>query len=536
MNDLTFDAIPIGTVFSVDAEKRVIRGLAVPYGVEGVKNGQRFMFSKGTVDTSDPGSVKLWVNHDKNTACGVAFELDDTDEGLAVAFKVARGAEGDKALSMAEDGVWDRFSIGPREGTKFSLRDGIQHAVRVVLGEISLTPVPVFVGARVQSVSFDATQEGNTIMENETVEATGPVDFSALSDAIAKGFEGLQFPQREVVPAGGPLEVNEPSPYRFDGTQGAHSFSEDLRSYNSDSEARERLEQFMEDAFEQFAVTTGNTSSLSPTQNRPDLYVPNLTFTRPLWNLVTTGGLTDKTPFTIPKFSAAAGLVGAHTEGVEPTPGSFSATSQTVAPGAVSGKVEINREVWDQGGSPQADQIIWGEMLNGYFEAIESKIAAMLNGLSLTEINLAGAVDEALVDAIQNIFVDLQFVRGGNRYTALALDGLLFKAMVNASDTSGRKLLPVLNPSNAQGSTSGGFSQVAIGSQTGAAAWALGATNASNSYLFVPSSVYCWASAPKKFVFEYQVKSVDMAVWGYTASAVTRDTDVKRIDYTTADV
>jgi hypothetical protein len=220
---------------------------------------------------------------------------------------------------------------------------------------------------------------------------------------------------------------------------------------------------------------------------------------------------------------------------VEPTPGSFTATSQTITPSAVSGKVEITREVWDQGGSPQADQIIWGEMLNGYFEALEVKVAAMLNALSLTEINLGSAVNGALVDAISNVFVDLQFVRGGNRYTALALDGLLFKALINAADTAGRKLLPVLNPANAQGQTTGNFSTVNIGAQAGAAVWALGSVNSSNSYLFVPSSVYGWASAPKRFVFEYRVSAIDLAIWGYSGAACTRDTDVKRIDYTTLD-
>ena len=178
-------------------------------------------------------------------------------------------------------------------------------------------------------------------------------------------------------------------------------------------------------------------------------------------------------------------------------------------------------------------------MLNGYYEALEAKIATTLNALSLTEINLAGATNQTLVTSVQNIFVDLQFVRGGNRYTAFALDAPLFKALVGAADSNGRNLLPVLGPSNADGTTSGNFSEIAVGSQRGVASWALNvgaATNASNSYLFVPSSVWAWASAPKRFTFEYQVKSIDMAVWGYSATAVLRDTDVKRIDYTTADV
>jgi hypothetical protein len=74
--------------------------------------------------------------------------------------------------------------------------------------------------------------------------------------------------------------------------------------------------------------------------------------------------------------------------------------------------------------------------------------------------------------------------------------------------------------------------------QTFVPAWALNGAvaNAQNSYMFVKSSVWQWISAPKRFTFEYQTKSIDMAVWGYTAGAVLRNSDVARIDYSTADV
>jgi len=532
---LRLDA-PGATAFEVDREKRTIRGLAVPYGVAARSKGRLWQFSKGTLRYTDVSRVKLWIQHDQDRAVGVATALDDRDDGLYPTFRIARGPEGDHALTLAEDGVLDGFSIGLGQGGRFSTKDGINHAIEAPLMEISLTPAPSFDDARVHAVAASADQ-GETSMDDETTQTieTPDVapDFSALTDAITQGFQNLQFPQRETVAAGGQAQVTESLPYRFDGVPGEHSFSDDLRgSASGNAEAQQRLDAFMDEVF---AVSTGNVATLNPTQNRPELYVPNLEFTRPLFGLVSTGVITDKTPFTVPKFSSASGLVGDHTEGTEPTPGEFSATNQTVTPSPISGKIEINREVWDQGGSPQADTIIWREMLNGYYEALEAKIAALLNGLTLTEINLASAVDEALVDAVQNIFVDLQYVRGGNRYSALALDGMLFKALVNASDSSGRKLLPVLAPQNAQGETAGNFAQVQIGSQAGRAAWALGATNASNSYLFVPSSVWMWASAPKRFTFEYQVKSVDMAIWGYQASAVLRDSDVKRIDYTAAD-
>lgn len=537
----TMEVVPAGTVFAVDVEKRTIRGLAVPFGVEATKGGRRFTFSKGTVRPygADLQSVKLWIGHDKNTATGVLFEAQDTDEGYAVALRVARGAEGDRALQMAEDGVWDGLSIGPSEGAKFRVaQDGVFHAVDIPIHEISLTPAPVFGGARVSSVTFDI--EENQMTDNTTepvVEAPG-LDFSALTDAleqgIQKGFAALENPQqRETVSASEALEVTEALPYRFDGVAGEFSLIEDMRAaQNGDAVAKQRFETFVEEAF---AVTTTNTGSLNPTKNRPELYVPNLTYSTPLWDLVSTGSIDDRTPFTVPKFSSASGLVGVHTEGVEPTPGAFAATSQTVTPTALSGKIEINREVLDQGGSPQADGIIWGEMLNGWFEAREARIATLLATTSTSELNLGGATDDALVDALTGYFAGLQFVRGGNRFTALAVDGQLFPALVSAKDSAGRALLPVLGPANAQGQTSGGFDRVQIGNQTAVAAWALGSTVASKSYSFVPSSVYAWSSAPKKFTFEYQVKSVDMAIWGYAAGAILRDSDVKPIDYTTAD-
>lgn len=522
---LTLDAPPAADEFSVDTDKRVIRGLAVPYGKVGVSNGQKFQFSKGSLKFADPKRVKLWVQHDKNQAIGFATTLDDRDDGLYAEFQVARGTEGDRILQLAEDGVLDGLSIGLGRGGRFQARDGVQFAVDVPLMEISLTPAPSFDDARTgtftgeEGVKFDV---GNLATE--------------IRKAMFQGFADLGSPQgRETVAAGGgaQFEVEEELPYRFDGTPGEHSLIEDMRAaQQGDSEARQRFETFVEQAF---AVTTTNTGSLNPTKNRPELYVPNTTYATPLWDSVSTGTIDDRTPFTVPKFSSASGLVGEHTEGVEPTPGAFAATSQTVTPGALSGKIEINREVLDQGGSPQADGIIWAEMLNAWFEAREARIATLLATVGTAELNLAGATDAALVSALTGYFAGLQFVRGGNRFTRFVADGQLFPALVNAKDDAGRNLLPVVGPSNAQGTTDAGFDRVQLGNQSIRAAWALGSSVASKSYCFVPSSVYAWASAPKRFTFEYQVKSIDMAIWGYAAGAVLRDSDVKPIDYTTAD-
>ncbi len=561
----TMDAtdIPGGTVFSVDVEKRTIRGRAVPYGVVGVKAGRKFQFSKGTVHPREGMRVKLWALHEKAHASGVVTQWDDTDDGLDVEFQVAKTPEGDRALNMADQGVWDGLSIGPSEGAEYALRGGVYHAVNIPIHEISLTPAPVFGGARVSSVAFDVIPEGNTpmkctkcgIVHPDGVTECNAADVTAfeasqagattfdtqpIADAISAGFAALRNPQGQpgerqtIDPTEGAFEVSEPGPYRFDGTAGEHSLTDDVRGalFSNDGEATQRLTEFMDEAF---AVTSSNTAALNPTKNRPDLYVPNLQFSTPLWDLVSTGDITDKTSFTVPKFTSAGGLVGPHTEGQEPTPGTFVAGSQTVQPTALSGKIEINREVLDQGGSPQADQIIWAEMQNAWYEAREARIATLLQSVTTTELNLNSAVNAALVSAFTSYFAGLQFVRGGNRFSALALDGKAFPALVDAKDSQGRPLLPILGATNAQGETSGGFDRVQIGNQTGRAAWGLGSGAPSRSFNFVPSSVWAWASTPKRFTFEYQVKSVDLAIWGYAAGAILRESDVKPIDYDVAD-
>lgn len=379
------------------------------------------------------------------------------------------------------------------------------------------------------------------------------LNFNQVTKAIEDGFANLQAAAGPIavpaVPGGGEaagaqFQVNEELPYRFNApTRGEHGFVEDLRDMqHGNAVAKQRLEKFLEVMAPRFAVTKANVAAFNPVQNRPDLYVANMDYQRPLWESVSTGSLDSVTAFTIPKFASATGLVGPHTEGVEPTPGGFTATVQTVTPAPVSGKVEVVREVMDQGGTPQTDTIVWQEMQRSYWEGIESGIATTLNALAVgtlytgAEINLAGAVDAALDTAFTNLFSDLQFVRGGNRYTAFAADGSLYKAVVSAKDTAGRKLYPMLGPTNANGTVEPVLAAANVLGRTIRPAWALGTGNAANSYMFVPSSVWAWASAPKRFTFEYQVKSVDIAIWGYSASAVLRNSDVARIDYTTADV
>jgi hypothetical protein len=331
-------------------------------------------------------------------------------------------------------------------------------------------------------------------------------------------------------------KVNEAAPYRFDRkgnlTTGSHEFSTDLFALKrGDVDATDRVTEFVK---AQFAIATGDVNELNPSTNRPDMYVDQRQYRYPIWDAISKGTLANITPFFFPKFSSASGLVGDHTEGVEPTTGTFVTTNQTVTPTAISGKAVINREVWDQGGSPAVSNLIWRKMLQGWYEALEAFAVATLDAASPTAITLTtGAVDAALVDQLTLELAMLQFVRGGFSMNNAFTQVDLYKALVDAADTTGRKLLPALGATNATGTVGNRWAGLDINGVDFLPAWALAATGtvAASSYLFDSESVWGWASAPQRIDIEYQVKSVEIGIWGYKAAAITDLSGVREIVY-----
>jgi HK97 family phage prohead protease len=541
--EIQLDAPAAEAQFKVDMNKRTIKGLAVPYGSPAQSKGRLWQFSKGSLSFGDPSRVKLLAGHDWTRAIGYAVELEDTDAGLIATFKVARGDAGDEALILAEDRVWDGLSVGVGLGGTYDERDGVFHAVSAPLAEVSLTPCPAFDSARVHEVAASKqTEKELTMTETVTPEAeNSSVNFDKLAEAITAAVKAAQ-----PAPGEGPevitptLQVNEPLPYRFDGLRGEHEFSSDLfaSAGRNDSEATERLTKFMADAFAnggpKFNVSTSNVASVNPSVQRPDLFVDQLSYVTPVWDAINKGGLSDGTPFIAPKWASESGLVGDHTQGTEPTGGAYATTSQTITPGPLSGKYDINREVVDAGGNPQVSGLIWRGVLRAYYEALEAKAVALLDGLTPTAIALTtAAADDVLSGEIEAAFAGLHFVRGGDRFDKLVLQEDLYKAIVAARDADGRPLYPVLGAVNANGQTASGLGTVNIGGKVGVPAWALGAsgTVSESSYLFSSDDVHGWATAPQSLRFEYQVATVTFGVWGYQATANTRLAGVREITY-----
>ncbi|WP_062208829.1 hypothetical protein [Demequina oxidasica] len=529
-------------LFSVDVEQRTIEGLLLPFGVVGANGQGKFLFDAKTeaVLPKDVSRFKLNLDHG-STYVAHALELSATDQGLRAKFKVARGPEGDRALSLAEDGVYDGLSAELSGDSKFTNRNGVMYGTRAVIKGAALTPIPAFDDARVTSVAASAATEGKEPDMGDTpteVEAPDALDFTALGakvDDLATKFAEITLPPREEVPAGHTFSVTEPLPYRFDGQAGEHEFSTDLfaATIHRNGEAAERLQKFLNDV-NFAAVDSGDVTGLNPSRYRPDLYVDQAVKATPVTDAISMGGLTDATPFVVPKFSSSSGEVADHTEGTEPSGAAFTATSQTVTPTAVSGLAEVTREVVDAGGNPQVSALLWTQMTRAYANAIEMKAAAFLNGLTLTELGtavVAGDTLSGVAAKVEAALAGLVFVDGGEYFTrALASSGL-YGDLTTVTDSTGRRLYPQIAPTNANGTTADKYRRVNVGGYDLIPAGSLG-TTAKKSYVFDPAFGGIWHSGATRIALPETVAlGLRFGIWGYQATAALDTSKIRKITW-----
>lgn len=361
-------------------------------------------------------------------------------------------------------------------------------------------------------------------------------------------------------------EVNEAAPYRvraivnrvtgdqefrFDAEQ-EHDFSTDLhamaRAHDEDGTRTDAGRRVM-DMLRRVTnadIQTDDVNELNPAISRPDLWVDQRDYRTPLLDLIGRGAPPNGVqPFFFPKFSSATGLVGDHTEGVEPASGTYVTTNQTVTPTAISGKASITRETWDMQGNPAVSGLVFNQMVRGWKEGLESAAATFLNSLTAAaDITITTAsTNKALAAQVDAIAAELQFTRGYD-FSAFVLEKILYKAIAAAVDDTGRPLYPQINPTNANGRAAARFRTLDIAGMLGIPSWALPSTNgaANNSWLFDPSTVYGWWTQPQRLEFPGSnpannpasyapVAFIDLAIWGYKAFANTDIGGVRQVIY-----
>lgn len=556
--------------FTVDEGRRVIRGLVVPWdGISTPKDGRRFQFSKGAIKAVATKFVKLFEDHSPLKSFGRAVEMEETDLGLEMAFKVSEGPDGDALLTKTKNGLKTGLSVG----VEFDLEDtketqpGIFAVALANLKEVSVVGAPSFTNSRIISVTASAenpigesmTTNDNAVLDKTANDAGNDAPATKENDqvklvpfSIPEGYELVKTPVNDGPEVVAPRNTNtavvtEPKNYVFDALgnlqNGKFDFGIDVvQGLNPDINnvaARQRAEEFIT---AQFDVVTSNVNELAPTRNVPR-YIDLRDYRTPVFNAINKGTVSQMngggtTPFQWPVYSSSSGLVAAGTEGTEPSSGAYVTTLGTVTPTTLRGKAKISREIWDAGTVPNLGNVIFGQMIRDYREALEAKIIATLDAASPTSLGsftAGGGTDkQTLAAELRNYMALLQYARGGFSMGVLFAQVDLYSALIAAQDDTGRPLFPALGPNNADGTSSAKWGSLDINGVTVLPAWGLAATGtvAASSYLIDPTAVDGWADAPRRLTFDnHEVSNVYVGIWGYAATVINDLAGVREVIY-----
>jgi len=173
----------------VDKEKREVAGIAVPY--EQMSNGE--MFARNSV-TLDPEAKLMW-QHDQAEPIGKIIEGRHTDAGFEIRATISKTARGLDAITLLEDGVINRFSVGfIMDDYKLDeQRNRIVTSARVL--ETSLVSRPWYEGAVVTAVRDESEPE---IPDSATPKGEHMEETITMDSDLAEVRESIQMLEREI--------------------------------------------------------------------------------------------------------------------------------------------------------------------------------------------------------------------------------------------------------------------------------------------------------------------------------------------------
>jgi hypothetical protein len=497
---------------------------------------------------------------------GRLIEFEWTEAGLECTFRVSQTSEGDDLLQLANDGVLG-LSVG------VDVPDGLADDGEFLFVnssscfEISLTPVPMFAGASISQVTL--SREGGTAMEDEevtTIEfAEGDVVVNvgdSLGDAaqtIVDSMAGGDAAPADAAPAPATASAEpsrlsrtiartqpvarpvarqrlaRPYPHLHGGRSNGHSFLRDLALQrgiisprSEDAGYQERLSQQL-----RLAVTSADLPPMEP-PNDSNVIGPAPDPANPLSGIVTTRPLPDNGggPFYVltQNNTGESNLSNPHVEGVEPILGDIGAwTRELVTPAGVSGKVAITREA-TLSSSPDMEALVFQRMDTARRRAIETAFATALGAVTLPAGQLKTVGGANVGDDFQNIALDLLYSNDPGRFDTAIVSRNIFADLVNAKDTAGRPLYPILGATNANGTTAPNLRYVNV---AGINVYPV-AGLVDGGYLLDQQAVVSYLGSVLEFTFDYEVAWVRLGHFQYQAAAIVDKSGVIRLTYSAA--
>ena len=549
--------------FTADKATRTIKGLALPFGDVAETGGRKYRFTKGVLKW---GKVRLLAGHDWSQLLGTAT-FEETDAGLVMTATVANTRAGDDALALADSGALDGLSVGLAEQLRTRLgQDGVHDVLDGSILETSLTPMPAFQNAQIQSVALQKQPAPAAPAQPDTgaqFDLGADPRFAQLAAEVNQIGAQMDFiaalPQQ---PAGPAAFVREEAMYRFAGDTPAPSgfdFAADMlaAATRGDQAAFERVAKFTADVQagrvdnpskfisadkvrEAFA-TTANVAGNLPTQYDPSLFLGDAPFPKtPMFDYFNRGARSSWLPFNYGVLTrATVPDLTDHVEGVDPANDNIASTMHApVAPAPVSGKVHITREVGELGGNPDVSALVWVQYDISLATVRETKTTALVTGSAPTALNAAalaaGANGATLGAHVRKGLAALPFSRDGQSIARGFAQVDFFTALATADSTTGEPLFPIGPVTNRQGSSESQYSALTIGGYPVVPGIGLAASsaNAANSYFAGPNAVHVWSSGLTRLsMLNESVEGWDLGAWSWFAGVLYNLAELRVVSY-----
>jgi HK97 family phage prohead protease len=191
MSDLEIRELDIR---SVDSERRIVSGIAVPYNQVANIGYYNERFAPNSVTMAD--NVQLFWRHQE--PIGKILSSRNTDEGFEITAYISKTARGDEAYTLVRDGVINKFSVGFQSIEDEEAGDNTIVRKKVLLREVSLVPLPAYEGANVLNVrelEQEPTEEvlNELPKENEEKQVdTNTNPTTDLANEVRESFETIE--------------------------------------------------------------------------------------------------------------------------------------------------------------------------------------------------------------------------------------------------------------------------------------------------------------------------------------------------------
>jgi HK97 family phage major capsid protein len=576
-----------------------LEGLAIPYGVPyRLPWGEEETIGRGAFRDSvaqwrsRKDARPAYLDRHGGSPVAAIHELRDTTEGVRFRATLLRGSDGQLTAAAREYVTQVLAGITgasveymPAPGGSERTKDGYR-ITRGSLLAVAGAHAPAYDSARVQARS----QEESTVPPQTATGDTGPVDFAGRldamrTDALAEvrsittmattenreltaaedcqlraaqdrsdriGRQSTAYAEERAriqaergaastAAAGQAVRVTRhESVYR--GEQGI-SWFRDLMHARSDPMAAERMSRHramvadLAAQIESRAIDSADLGGTLATQYAPELYVPDLAYSGPLFAFFARTPISNSAPIVVPTFGAVTGDTGPQAAENDPLPSIDITTSpKTATPMAVGGEAIVSRQVVD-GASPGADLIIGAQLRELLMRDQERTIAAVLELLPVT-----GTITDTGGTGSPQSGRDLE--RGlrvavarmlGTRF--LPAEGVFANAtdyqhLAAGEDLQGRPIMPIYGPMNTDSTMGPGFAGGYIAGVPAGMAWAI--VNQTNDFVARRNDAHTWASTilDIKLTEREGPQSIVFAVWQYLAFAVLQPKGVARWTYT----